>query len=136
MPSLASKTPEILPRASSSLSGAQGAPCWYWWLDRAIPSAERSLRSLHLGRRDSISRVLSLFVSSFAGSAPAPFHRISRAPSMMSRLSSSSSSSAFLASRAAMPAWVAGDLPRVRAGLLGRSSDIGGSSLSSSRFHL
>lgn len=59
---------------------------------------------------------------------------------MMSRLSSSSSSSAsssaFLASRAAMSAWVAGDLPRVRAGLLGRSSDIGGSSLSSSRFHL
>ena len=59
---------------------------------------------------------------------------------MMSRLSSSSSSSAsssaFVASRAAMSAWVAGGLPRVRAGLLGRSSDIGVSSLSSSRFHL
>lgn len=140
MPSLASKTSEILLRASSSLSGARSAPCWYWWLDRAIPSAERSLHSLHLGRRGSISRVFSLFVSSFAGSAPVPFPRISRAPSMMSRLSSSSSSSAsssaFLASRAAMSAWVAGDLPRVRAGLLGRSSDIGGSSLSSSRFHL
>lgn len=52
---------------------------------------------------------------------------------MMSRLSSSS---AFLASRAAMSAWAAGGLPYVRAGLLERSSDIGGSSLSSSRFHL
>lgn len=59
---------------------------------------------------------------------------------MMSRLSSSSSSSAsalaFLASRAAMSAWAVGDLSRVRAGLLGRSSDIGDPSLSSSRFHL
>ena len=50
--------------------------------------------------------------------------------------SSSASSSAFLASRAVMSAWVAGDLPRVRAGLLGRSSDIGDSSLSGSRFCL
>lgn len=58
----------------------------------------------------------------------------------MSRLSpgssGSASGSAFLASRAAVSAWVAGDLPRVRAGLLGRPSDIGGSSSSSSRLHL
>lgn len=55
---------------------------------------------------------------------------------MMSRLSSSSSSSAFLAPGAATSAWVAGDPPRVRASLLGRSSGIGGSSPSGSRFRL
>ena len=100
-----------LPRSSISVSGSDGRELVLVARLGHVECREKLAQS-PFGTQRLNQQSLSLFVSSFAGSVPAPFPRISRAPSKTSHLSSSRrssfSSSAFLASRAPISACVTG----------------------------